>query len=183
MQNTVKVRRSHTAHFKAQIVIAGMTKKLSISQLCKRNGISESLYYIWKQRFISAGTIGLERQNRCAPKPAPSSNAVELQDMELAKLETNLLNSRKTLMACSRRTSEEEKLLILKLVGSAKTSKRAARKRIGVHGSTYYRWVNKLRTTGTLQSCIRKSDYCRITKRDDIKKMVLQVMHAPPSDF
>ena len=134
MQNTVKVRRSHTAHFKAQIVIAGMTKKLSISQLCKRNGISESLYYIWKQRFISAGTIGLERQNRRAPKPAPSSNAVELQDMELAKLETNLLNSRKALMACSKRTSEAEKLLILKLVGSAKTSKRAALKRIGVHG-------------------------------------------------
>jgi transposase-like protein len=64
MPNIVKLRRSHTAHFKAQVVVAGMTKQLSINQLCKRNGISVSLYYIWKQRFISAGTIGLERQNR-----------------------------------------------------------------------------------------------------------------------
>ena len=68
-------------------------------------------------------------------------------------------------------------------MGSAKTSKRAALKRIGIPRSTYYRWVNTLRKTGTLQSCVRKSDYCCITKRDDIKKMVFQVMHAPPSDF
>lgn len=183
MPNIVKLRRSHTAHFKAQVVVAGMNKQLSINQLCKRNGISVSLYYIWKQRFISAGTIGLERQNRHVPKPVPSRNIVELQDTELARLETIFLNSRKALMTCSRQTSEEEKLSVLKLVGSAKTSKRAALKRIGIPRSTYYRWVNKLRTTGTLQSCVRKSDYCSITKRDDIKKMVFQVMHAPPSGF
>lgn len=183
MPNIVKLRRSHTAHFKAQVVVAGMTKQLSINQLCKRNGISVSLYYIWKQRFISAGTIGLERQNSHVSKPVPSRNTVELQDTELARLEAIFLNSCKALMTFSRQTSEEEKLLVLKLVGSAKTSKRAALKRIGIPRSTYYRWVNTLRKTGTLQSCVRKSDYCCITKRDDIKKMVFQVMHAPPSDF
>ena len=183
MPNIVKLRRSHTAHFKAQVVVAGMTKQLSINQLCKRNGISVSLYYIWKQRFISAGTIGLERQNRHVPKRVPSRNTVELQDTELARLETIFLNSRKALMTFSRQTSEEEKLFVLKLVGSAKTSKRAALKRIGIPRSTYYSWVNTLRKTGTLQSCVRKSDYCSITERDDIKKTVFQVMHAPPSDF
>jgi transposase len=183
MPNIVKLRRSHTAHFKAQVVVAGMTKQLSINQLCKRNGISVSLYYIWKQRFISAGTIGLERQNRHVPKLVPSRNTVELQDTELARLEAIFLNTRKALMTFSRQTSEEEKLLVLKLVGSAKTSKRAALKRIGIPRSTYYRWVNTLRKTGTLQSCVRKSDYCSITERDDIKKTVFQVMHGPPSDF
>ena len=102
MPNIVKLRRSHTAHFKAQVVVAGMTKQLSINQLCKRNGISVSLYYIWKQRFISAGTIGLERQNRHVSKPVPSRNTVELQDTELARLETIFLNSRKALMTFSR---------------------------------------------------------------------------------
>lgn len=73
-------------------------------------------------------------------------------------------------MAFSKRTSEAEKLSVLNLVGSAKTSKRAALERIGIAKSTYYKWVNQLRTTGTLQSYVRKSDNCSITKRDDIKK-------------
>lgn len=183
MPHTVKSRRSHTAQFKAQVVVAGMTNKWSISELCKRNEISVSLYYLWKKRFISAGISGLETQKRRATKSVPSRNVAAMQEVELAKLETSFLNSRKALMAFSKRTSEAEKLSVLNLVGSAKTSKRAALERIGIPKSTYYKWVNQLRTTGTLQFCVRKSDNCSITKRDDIKKMVFQVMHAPPSDF
>ena len=170
MPHTVKSRRSHTAQFKAQVVVAGMTNKWSISELCKRNEISVSLYYLWKKRFISAGITGLETQKRRATKSVPSRNVAAIQKMELAKLETSFLNSRKALMAFSKRTSEAEKLSVLNLVGSAKTSKRAALERIGIPKSTYYKWVNQLRTTGTLQFCVRKSDNCSITKRDDIKK-------------
>ena len=79
MPHTVKSRRSHTAQFKAHDVVAGMLNKWSISELCKRNKISVSLYYLWKKRLISAGISGLERQKRRATKSVPSRNLAALQ--------------------------------------------------------------------------------------------------------
>ncbi|MDB4558887.1 IS630 family transposase [Amylibacter sp.] len=81
------------------------------------------------------------------------------------------------------RLSEKEKLSVIDLVGSSKTSVKASLERIGISRASYYRWIRQLREEGTLQTCVRAPDYCRITEREDVKKIVFQVMHAPPSDF
>ena len=52
MPHTVKSRRSHTAQFKAQVVVAGMTNKWSISELCKRNEISVSRIICGKSALL-----------------------------------------------------------------------------------------------------------------------------------
>ena len=45
MLSTVKNRRSYSADYKAKIVIAGLSKNCSVSELCRRNNIAVSLYY------------------------------------------------------------------------------------------------------------------------------------------
>ena len=79
MPQIVKSRILHSAYFKAQLIIAGITNKLSINELIKHNEISVILYYTWKKHFISAVIIVLERQKSHAPKPAPSRNSLALK--------------------------------------------------------------------------------------------------------
>ena len=64
MLSTVKNRRSYSADYKAKIVIAGLSKDCSVSELCRRNNIAVSLYYSWRKRFVLAGTFGLAKKAR-----------------------------------------------------------------------------------------------------------------------
>ncbi|MGJ8595870.1 IS630 family transposase [Sulfitobacter sp.] len=183
MPRSKKSRRLHTAEFKAAIVIAGLGNTCTVTELCKRNRIPVSSYYNWRKRFILAGTNALTRTEQSQSKPVPSDSAVKLKNLELFALEARFLNSRKALNTFPNRMSEAEKLLVIQLVRSSKISDRATLKRIGVPRSSYYRWVRKLRETGTLKTCVRTSDYRSITQREDVKELVFQVLHAPPSDF
>ncbi len=45
-----KTRQSYSAEEKIRIVLAGLRGEESISALCRREGISESLYYSWSRR-------------------------------------------------------------------------------------------------------------------------------------
>lgn len=183
MPRTMNSRRSHTAQFKADIVLTGLAGMCSIVELCKRNKIPESSYYSWRQRFIAAGTLGLRREARRQQTPTKKQSAARHRNAELVALEVRFVNFRKALNIFPNRLSEKEKLSVIDLVASSKISARATLGRIGISRTSYYRWVRKWRETGTLQTCFRTRDYCRITEREDVKKTVFQVMHAPPSDF
>ena len=52
-----KTRQTYSAEEKIRIVLAGLRGEESISALCRREGISESLYYSWSKEFLEAGTI------------------------------------------------------------------------------------------------------------------------------
>ena len=183
MPHIANSRRSHTAKFKAQIVIAGLAGTCSVAELCKRNDISEISYYGWRKRFILAGTSGLQRNVRRQITPPKDGSTAQRRDAELVALEARFLNHRKALNSFPNRLSEKEKISVIDLVTSSKTSIRATLERIRIPRASYYRWVRQLGETGTLQTCVRSPDYRCITEREDIKKMVFQVMHAPPSDF
>lgn len=50
-----KTRRQYTTEEKIRIVLEGLKGEESIAELCRREGISQSLYYSWSKQFLDAG--------------------------------------------------------------------------------------------------------------------------------
>ncbi len=48
-------RKKYSAEEKIRIVLAGLRGEYSVSELCRREGIAESLYYSWSKEFLEAG--------------------------------------------------------------------------------------------------------------------------------
>ncbi len=53
------IRRATRRHFSAEdkirIVLDGLRGEDSIAELCRREGIAQSLYYVWSKEFMEAG--------------------------------------------------------------------------------------------------------------------------------
>ena len=49
-----KTRRQHSAEEKIRIVMEGLRGEDTIKELCRREGIAESLYYSWSKEFLKA---------------------------------------------------------------------------------------------------------------------------------
>jgi transposase len=50
-----KTRRQYSAEEKIRIVLAGLRGEDSIAELCRREGISQGIYYKWSKDFMEAG--------------------------------------------------------------------------------------------------------------------------------
>ena len=48
-------RRQFSAEEKIRIVLDGLRGEDSIAELCRREGIAQSLYYVWSKEFLEAG--------------------------------------------------------------------------------------------------------------------------------
>jgi transposase len=48
-------RKKYSAEEKIRIVLSGLRGEHSIAELCRREGIVESLYYAWSKEFLGAG--------------------------------------------------------------------------------------------------------------------------------
>jgi transposase len=48
-------RKQYSAEEKIRIVLEGLRGEYSIAELCRREGIAESLYYSWSKEFLEAG--------------------------------------------------------------------------------------------------------------------------------
>lgn len=54
-------RKHFTAEEKIHIVLEGLRGEVPVSELCRREGISPSIYYRWSKDFLEAGKNGLVR--------------------------------------------------------------------------------------------------------------------------
>jgi transposase len=68
-----KTRRKYSAEEKIRIVLEGLKGEETIAELCRREGIAESLYYKWAKTFLEAG----EAQLRGDTKRQATSNEVK----------------------------------------------------------------------------------------------------------
>ena len=68
-----KTRRQHSAEEKIRIVLDGLRGEETIAELCRREGISQSLYYKWSKQFLEAGKSRLAGDT----KRQASSEAVD----------------------------------------------------------------------------------------------------------
>ena len=96
-----KTRRKFSAEEKIRIVLDGLRGECSISELCRREGIAESLYYNWSKDFMEAGKKRLAgdmvRQANTAEVKALRAEARDLkevvaeQTLELRLLKKSML--------------------------------------------------------------------------------------------
>jgi transposase len=50
-----KTRRQYDAEEKIRIVLEGLRGEETVAELCRREGISQSMYYKWSKEFLEAG--------------------------------------------------------------------------------------------------------------------------------
>ena len=48
-------RKQYSAEEKIRIVLDGLSGETAIAELCRRQGIAESMYYSWSKEFLEAG--------------------------------------------------------------------------------------------------------------------------------
>jgi transposase len=70
-----KTRKQYSAEEKIRIVLAGLRGEESIAALCRREGISESLYYAWSKEFLEAG------KQRLAGDTARQATSPEVKEL------------------------------------------------------------------------------------------------------
>ena len=57
-------RRRFSAEDKIRIVLAGLRGQISVSELCRKEGIAASIYYKWSKAFLEAGKNGLTLETK-----------------------------------------------------------------------------------------------------------------------
>lgn len=77
-----KTRRKYSAEEKTRIVLEGLRGDHSVAELCRREGISENLYYRWSKDFLEAGKSRLVGDT----KRQTSSNEVQAMKQENEQL-------------------------------------------------------------------------------------------------
>ena len=70
-----KTRKQYSAEEKIRIVLDGLRGEDSIAELCRREGIAQSLYYKWTKDFMEAG------KKRLAGDIVRQANTSEVTDL------------------------------------------------------------------------------------------------------
>ena len=68
-------RKQYSAEEKIRIVLDGLRGEHSIAELCRREGIAESLYYTWSKEFLEAG------KRRLAGDTARAATSGEVKEL------------------------------------------------------------------------------------------------------
>ena len=70
-----QTRKQYSAEEKIRIVLSGLRGEDSIAELCRREGIAESLYYSWSKEFLEAG------RKRLSGDTARQASSGEVKDL------------------------------------------------------------------------------------------------------
>ena len=81
-----RTRKHHSSEEKIRIVLEGLRGEYSIAELCRREGIAQSLYYKWSKEFLEAGK---KRLSGDTERQATSGEVKELR-REMADLKEAL---------------------------------------------------------------------------------------------
>jgi transposase len=68
-------RKQYSAEEKIRIVLEGLRGEYSIAELCRREGIAQSLYYSWSKEFLEAG------KKRLSGDTARQASSTEVKDL------------------------------------------------------------------------------------------------------
>ncbi len=86
-------RKHHSAEEKIRIVLDGLRGEYSIAELCRREGIAESLYYSWSKEFLEAGKRRLAGDTARAATTGEVTNLRrEVRDMKVLVADLALEN-------------------------------------------------------------------------------------------
>ena len=72
-----KTRKKYNAEDKIRIVVEGLRGEMMIAELCRKEGIAQSLYYKWSKEFLEAGKSRLSGNTK---REAASSEVKEMRE-------------------------------------------------------------------------------------------------------
>ena len=147
-----KTRKQYSAEEKIRIVLSGLRGEDSIAELCRREGIAESLYYSWSKEFLEAGKKRLSGDTaRQASSGEVKELRHEMRDLKEALAEQVLENRllKKSMIGDGggrrMRYSPSEKLEIIRLVERSHLPVRRTLDKLGIPTTTFYRWYDRYR--------------------------------------
>jgi len=92
-----KTRKKYSAEDKIRIVIEGLRGEATVAELCRKEGISQSLYYSWSKEFLEAGRSRLAGDTkRNADASEVKEMCYEVDQLKLLVAELSLDNRRLT---------------------------------------------------------------------------------------
>jgi len=71
-----KSRKQYSSEEKIRIVLEGLRGEETVAELCRREGINESVYYRWSKEFLEAGKQRLVGNNQ---RQASSEEVTQLR--------------------------------------------------------------------------------------------------------
>lgn len=99
-----KARRAYTAQFKLETVLEGIRGEKSIAQLCRERGIKDTLYYKWREQFMSQA-MGIFDDKRGASVADPNAGRIAELERMVGRLtmENDILKKASSLLEAHRR--------------------------------------------------------------------------------
>ncbi len=92
-----KTRKKYSAEDKIRIVIEGLRGEATVAELCRKEEISQSLYYSWSKEFLEAGKSRLAGDTkRNADASEVKEMRYEVDQLKLLVAELSLKNRRLT---------------------------------------------------------------------------------------
>ena len=89
----ITARRQYSAEEKIRIVLEGLRGETSIAELCRKEGIAQSMYYGWSKEFLEAGKRRLAGDTaREATSEEVKSLRAEARQLKEALAEATLEN-------------------------------------------------------------------------------------------
>lgn len=147
-------RKHHAAEEKIRIVLEGLRGEYGIAELCRREGIAESLYYSRSKEFLEAGKRRLNGDTeRAASTPEVKVLLREVRDMK--ELVADLALENRMLKKHDRgwgrrgmRYPASEKAEIIRLVEQSHLPVCQTLQKLGIPRTTFYRWYDLWRLGG-----------------------------------
>jgi transposase-like protein len=95
----MRTKSQKSTEEKMAIVMEGLKNETSISEICRNNHISQSLYYKWRDRFLEGGKQSLQSNSSQKLSEEYKSRVSELErvigkktiEIEILKKNLNLL--------------------------------------------------------------------------------------------
>ncbi|MGA7580783.1 MAG: IS3 family transposase [Pseudolabrys sp.] len=182
-------RKQYSAEEKIRIVLDGLRGEYSIAELCRREGIVESLYYSWSKEFLEAG------KRRLAGDTARAATSEEVKDLrrqaqELKEvvaeqaLELRLLKKHDCGWGRPRmRYPAAEKLEIIRLVEQSHLPVRRTLEKLGVPRATFYHWYDLYRSGGPEALEDRRPRPDRVWNRipDQVREQIVNLALDEPT--
>ncbi|MHB9880735.1 IS3 family transposase [Pacificimonas sp. ICDLI1SI03] len=190
-----KTRRHFSAEDKIRIVLDGLRGDDSIAELCRREGIAQSLYYTWSKEFMEAG------KRRLAGDTARAATTDEVKDLrrearDLKECVADLTLENRLLKKHDRgwgrrrmRYPASEKLEIIRIVEQSHLPAKRTLDQLGVARRTFYRWYDRYLEGGPEALQDRPSAPSRVWNRigpevqDQIVEMALEQTDLSPREL
>ena len=150
-----RTRKQYSAEEKIRIVLEGLRGEESIAELCRREGIAESLYYSWSKEFLEAGKKRLAGTRPARPRrrevkdlrgemrgPEGAGRRSDPREPAAQKKHDRGWGRRRM------RYPASEKLEIIRLVERSHLPVRRTLDKLGIPTTTFYRWYDRYRAFG-----------------------------------